>query len=104
MLWLVAPTAAARYAEAPKTRRIVSNVKRHTRVVGKYKSHQPGPYRSRRKTSQAMVVTRIQKALSRYQVSDFCECRSVETKFREDDRSVSRSVYDSERLERAAVD
>lgn len=42
--------------------------------------------------------------LSRYQVSDFCECTRLETREREEESRVSRLLYDSEREEIAAVD
>ncbi len=44
----------------------------------------------RRKKSQPIVRTRMKKALSRYQVSDFCEYIRLETSEREDERRVSR--------------
>lgn len=50
------------------------------------------------------MLTSIQKALSRYQVSDFCECTRLEMREREEDRRVLRLLYDAERVESAAVD
>lgn len=58
----------------------------------------------RRNTSQTIVVTRSQKALSRYQVSDFCECKRLETRLREEDKRVFKLLYDSESVDNAAVD
>ena len=89
VLCFVAPNIPAVDANAPSNIWMLKTPTRHATVIGRYNSHQPGPYKIRLKTSQQTVTTRIQKALSRYQVSDFCECKSVETREREDDKRVS---------------
>ena len=71
---------------------------------GRYKKYQSGPYRSRRKTSQVIVQMSNQNADSRYQVSDFCDEIRVETNDREDERSESRLLYDSDNPERSFVE
>lgn len=92
VLCFVAPNTPMVEANAPRNDWMIKTAACHTTVIGRYNSHQPGPYRIRRKKSQLIVITRIQKALSRYQVSDFCECKSVETREREDDNRVSSLV------------
>lgn len=59
------------YVNAPRNDWVMKTASCHTSFAGRYNSHQPGPYRTRRNISQLIVMTRIQKALSRYHVSDF---------------------------------
>lgn len=67
-------------------------------------SNQIGPYNHRLNTSQPTVVTRIQKAVSRYQVSDFWLLTRVDSNDFERDSKSSMDVYVSPKFESWAVE